>query len=175
MSGKLKAADLFAAVLFAGLAVFILIQPFLGRAPRLSPGDPGPWLLPVVYGLGLAALSVALFLQAFRKARMSQETRHAVETYRDVTEPAVEEQNDTSPLIALSGMAGVTLFYVVSFERLGFYLSTGVFLFLAMVVLGPRRGRSVLIAAGIAVVTTLIVGLTLTQFLEVSLPRGLLS
>ena len=175
---RFNMADAIAAGLFAALAVFMLVQPFLGRETRLSAGDPGPWLLPSLFGVGLLVLSGALMLRALRPASVSAETREPAERVIAVGEDdwlaesmAEDERRMLPRLLAVSVLC---ILYVLSFQHLGFYLATAPFLFLATMALSGRTARNAIIAAIIAILTTAVVGLVLTTFLEVSLPRGLL-
>ena len=173
---RFNMADAIAAGLFAALAVFMLVQPFLGREPRLSTGDPGPWLLPIAFGVGLLVLSGALMLRALKPNPISPETREAVERLKAVGEDdwlsesmAHDERRALPRLLAVSALCIV---YVLTFQHLGFYFATAPFLFLATMALSERTARTAIIAAVIAILTTAVVGLVLTTFLEVSLPRG---
>lgn len=174
MARHLNPADLVAAALFAALAVFILVQPFVGREPRLSPGDPGPWLLPSVYGVGLLILSVALLVHSIRRKPVSDATLQAAKAFaaEHPEEAEATPASETAMLPKLAAVAVLSIAYVWTFANLGFYLTTGAFLFLAIVALGARSLRALGVAALVAVTTTAVVGLVLTHFLEVSLPAG---
>lgn len=173
LTKRLNIPDTIAAVLFMALAIFIVIQPLISREPRLSPGDPGPWLLPLIFGVGLLGLSVALLLRALKPQEISSVTRDAVEEFLAESDEdnlvAVEVSNMRTRLL---GVAALCIAYVMTFQPLGFYLSTGGFLFLSILALGRLSARSIVVAAIIAVLTTAAVGLVLTTFLGVSLPRG---
>ncbi|MCP1199572.1 tripartite tricarboxylate transporter TctB family protein [Notoacmeibacter sp. MSK16QG-6] len=179
-SRQVKPADLVASVVFAALAVFVAIQPFLSGEPRLSPGDPGPWLLPLIYGAGLIVLSAALFLRGLRPAPLGADVLQIVEEYNnadgdeaaDVESPDNPADQERAMLPRLLAVAMLCIVYVWSFEHLGFYIATGVFLFLSIVALGTRGIRDIVVAIIVAAATTATVGLVLTHLLEVSLPVG---
>jgi len=69
------------------------------------------------------------------------------------------------------GLVGLLVIYAGTFDRLGFYLSSGIFLPLAMLLLGARKPLTIILTtAGVL----LFVYLVFVRLLEVPLPGGIL-
>jgi hypothetical protein len=131
-------------------------------APTLGEGDPGPQVLPLVLGVVIAILGAMLSLR-----------NPAVAASADA--PLFDDA-DTATLIPpetplLRTIHAVNLVaYAVLFERLGFTLSTVIFLAIAIFLLGTRSLRGAIVAILVAALVSLVVGTGLKLGIGVPLP-----
>ncbi|KQX38005.1 hypothetical protein ASD04_10245 [Devosia sp. Root436] len=131
-------------------------------APMLGEGDPGPQVLPLVLGVVIAILGAMLSLR-----------NPAVEVSTDA--PLFDEADTATlippePLLLRAIHAVNLLAYAVLFERLGFTLSTFIFLAIAIFLLGTRSLRGGVVAVLVAVLVSLVVGTGLKLGIGVPLP-----
>jgi hypothetical protein len=131
-------------------------------APMLGEGDPGPRVLPLALGVLIAILGAALSL---RQPAVVASTG----------EPLFDDA-DTATLIPAEPIllrlvhAANLLAYAVLFERLGFTLSTFIFLTTAIFLLGNRSMRGGIVAVTAAALVSLVVGTGLKLGVGVPLP-----
>jgi hypothetical protein len=131
--------------------------------PMLGGGDPGPQVLPLALGVLIAVLGGILSL------RRPTVSAAAVDT------PLFDDADTATlipaepPLLRVIHAANL-LAYVVLFERLGFTLSTFIFLTIAIFLLGSRSVRGGLAAALVAALVSLVVGTGLKLGVGVPLP-----
>lgn len=147
-------------IIFIGTLI-IAAAYFYGTAqiPSLQIGDPlGPKAFPYLVGIGLLVSAAWLLLETMRAKKASQ--------------PAVEEaSSDRSHLILIGAIVAWIALYFGVFERLGFLLSTPIFLFGLMAYL--NRGKW--IANGLtSVLFTISIYALFSKVLGVSLAKGIL-
>lgn len=151
---------------YIGAGFFVLGVAMAWGASRISyamlgQGDPGPQVLPFALGVLIALLGAGLFLRQPRAAAAALVTADEADTATIIpAEPL---------LLRLVHVANLAL-YVVVFERLGFSLSTFIFLSVAIFLLGQRTPRGALWALLAAAVVTLAVGSGLKTGVGVQLP-----
>ena len=139
-----------AGFLLAAASAFLLWE--TRGLPANVYGSPGPAVWPrIVFTLMLA---VALLL-GFGALRSSDET------------PVFEQGTK----IAL-GLMGLAALYVVAIEPVGFLLTTGLFLFVAMLMLGMRSWRML---AGVSIVFPVVVYVVFVRLANTEFPAGLLA
>jgi hypothetical protein len=120
-------------------------------------GGTGPGFFPVLVGAFLAIISFGLFMKSiFRRKKVEQRCSFWT-----------DQRGKRSFLLALFGCA----MYPVAMKYLGFFLSSMLFLFFAIVVVQKDKWRIALVE-GIAV--TGIVYLILGVWLKANLPVGIL-
>jgi putative tricarboxylic transport membrane protein len=130
---KVEHRDLWSSLFWAGIGVIFCVgglQYGFGSA-----GVPGPGFLPFLVGAVLFGLSLLLlFLSILR--------RGADLSIRGVTTDASAKEKAKRILLVL----GALLFYVIAFERLGFLITSVVFM-IFLIRLNLREWRFVLLAA----------------------------
>ncbi len=114
----------------------------------------GPKAFPVLLGVSMAVLSVFLMAGASRKDDEKSWTR------KELVDSVV--------------IVGMMLIYALGYERVGFVVSTTVFLVAGMMVMGRRGRRRVASNLLIALVFTAVMYFSFTRILNVPLPKGLL-
>lgn len=128
------------------------------RLPAVPGQDVGPAAFPMVIGFGLMLCGVLIAIGVGRSFEVEEEP----------------EENSGS-IMARFGLRvlappALLLFYMLTVERLGFLLTSGIMVFLGVLAL---RG-SVKLALPIAIVAPLFVHLAFYKLLRVPLPDGLL-
>jgi len=126
--------------------------------PTPALADPlGPQIFPMLVCAGLFLSALLLVVELWRS---SSATRQATEPF------------DRRSLALLAGITAWTALYFFTFERLGFLLSTVVFLYALMTVFNPGRwGINAACAIGFALGAWLL----FVVVLSVRLPQGFLS
>ncbi|WP_158626040.1 tripartite tricarboxylate transporter TctB family protein [Arsenicitalea aurantiaca] len=129
--------------------------------PNLGPGDPGPVILPMGLGIVIAVLGAILALRRPAATVASDGPDGNLETATIVpAEPPILRVVHLVNLVA----------YAALFERLGFSVSTFLFLAVAIFLLGQRSARGAAIAIGWSLLVTFIVGTGLSTLVGVPLP-----
>ena len=153
------AADRILGVGFVVLGVTMVWLMSLLQEPSLGQGDPGAALLPTALGVAMAALGAVLAIR--RGVKADTGTSEMSETA--VIVPA------EPPLLSVLHLLNLCA-YVALFERLGFSLSSFLFLVVAVFLLGKRTLRGLLVALAVAAIFTFVVGSTLKTLIGVPLP-----
>jgi hypothetical protein len=130
--------------------------------PMLGEGDPGPQVLPLVLGVLIAFLGAALCL---RKPVVAAGAEAPLFDDAD-TATLVPAEPPVMQVIHVVNL----LAYAVLFERLGFTLSTFIFLAIAIFLLGARSLRGAIVAIVVAALVSLAVGTGLKLGVGVPLP-----
>lgn len=135
-------------------------------APFRSLGDPGPGLLPLSLGVAMAFLGLLL---ALRPAALQPEA--GAESAADGADTHTMTIRVAPPgMLVRSVIAAATLAYVALFPRLGFTLATLPFLLITIALLGKFEVRSLVSAAVVGTVATLLVGWVLAGLVGLPLP-----
>jgi hypothetical protein len=130
--------------------------------PMLGGGDPGPQVLPLALGVLIAFLGAALCL---RKPVVAAGAEAPLFDDAD-TATLVPAEPPVMQVIHVVNL----LAYAVLFERLGFTLSTFIFLAIAIFLLGARSLRGAIVAIVVAALVSLAVGTGLKLGVGVPLP-----
>lgn len=130
--------------------------------PMLGEGDPGPQVLPLALGVLIALLGAMLSL---RKPAVEAGGEGPLFDDADTATLIPAE----TPLMRVVHVVNLVA-YAVLFERLGFTLSTFIFLAVAIFLLGARTLRGGIAAVMVAALVSLVVGSGLKLGVGVSLP-----
>lgn len=156
------ATDRILGVGFVVLGVTMVWLMSLLQEPSLGQGDPGAALLPTALGVAIAALGAVLAIR-----------RGLPEDKADTGTPEISEAAvivpAEPPLLSILHLLNLCA-YVAMFERLGFSLSSFLFLTIAVFLLGKRTLRGALVALAAAAIFTFVVGSTLKILIGVPLP-----
>lgn len=130
---KNKTRDLVCSLLFLAIGIFTFInsldiKPLMGK-------DIGSGFMPKVIGICLAVIAIVKLILTFLKSKEENEK---------------VSKNDSDLKGGLLTI-GIFLFYVVTFEPLGFIVSTAVYLFFQMLILSNEKNRNCKLFAVIAV------------------------
>ena len=141
--------DRVTSVLLFLFGIFVCVQ-----ASHLETGhvhNPGPGFIPLLAGALLGGLSLVIFLQSFlRKEKISS-------FGKGWFKGAV--------------VVGSLIIYTLVLEKLGFLITTFIFLLLTLLSFKPRRMRGALL---VSLLTVIISYLVLSVWLKVQLPKGIL-
>ncbi len=146
-------------LLFSGFYLFFGQQ--ITTRPKLTPSYASARIMPTILGILLAILSVLLIIQGVRRFRAHDDSQK-------------EDKAEKNDLLAVVLTFAVIIGYVIILPKLGFCLSTAVFLFLQMLVLAPKEKRNYLLFAIVAIVFTAIVFVAFRVGLQQLLPRGVI-
>jgi putative tricarboxylic transport membrane protein len=146
-----------------------------GQIPLLTFGDPiGPRLFPYLVG-GLLILGAIILLF---EARPSQQQASGVEAPTSAepspggnAESVNGDRTRQIPLL-IAGLFAWTFIYILAFERLGYVISTTIFLFGLTLYFHPRRW---LVNSAVSLLLPASVYFAFDRLLKVNLPAGLLS
>lgn len=114
---------------------------------------PGPGFLPFGLGICLIILSLILIFKNWKKE--SSPT------------PLWSKQTWLRPLLGVA----ILIFYAIGIDRLGFILTTFIFLIIWMALIEHLKWKTIL---SVSVATTIVLYLLFASFLEVPLPKGVL-
>ena len=153
-----KCKDLILGVLMLALSAFYLYNTTqIKTRPKITPSYASAQVVPRFLGILLAVLAVALIISGIRQMRSHDEGK--------------EEKADFSAVV-LTFI--VIIAYVILLPRLGFCLSTVLFLFAQMMVLAPANKHNIVLFAIISVVFTAFVFVAFRIGLQQLLPRGII-
>lgn len=144
----------------AGIVLLALALGYILEALRL-PGvkyavGPGPSFLPVLLGIALAVLSLALLMGAVLRA----------------TEPPAEPTTAGRGAAWRIGLILLALVgYTLLFERLGYVLSTALFLAFLLAAVEPQRWW---VVVSVPVASSILSYLFFVRWLRVPFPKGFL-
>lgn len=131
-------------------------------------GDPGPWLFPGTLALTLIGLGIVLAVQERRNFRIEQERPsnnvHENASQEESLPMLAPPQLQVRIMVLLS-----TIAYVLMFERLGFSVSTVIFLSVTTVSLAPKNSKTIAIALTTSLLATLFIGWLLADVVNVPL------
>ncbi len=150
-----KQRDILCSVLFLVFGVFVFMQalpikPIMGK-------DLGSGFMPQIIGVSIAVIAaVKLILTLISKA------------------PAAKSSTDDDFKGGLWTIAALSA-YVLLFDRLGFILSTALYLFVQILILSNEQNRNLKLFAAISVITPIAVYALFVYVIKMPLPAGLLS
>ena len=152
--------DLILGCFTAALSVaYLILTRQIKTRPKMVPSYANAQIIPTLLGIVLLILSVLLILQGIRKLRQPDADGQA-------------ETMNKSGLVSVTLTFVVMLVYLVLLPRLGFILSTVLYLFAQFTVLAPKENRNYPLFAVIAVVFTAITFVAFRIGLSQLLPRG---
>lgn len=168
---EMKNSSAVIAAVFIALGVGIMIQPYLGQPPRMSPGDPGPWLLPQSYAVGMIILAVVLYGQGYFRSKSRATSLQSSPSIEDASQNSGLLQESRSPKWPVKlTLFALVVAYVYAFGHLGFYFSTVLYLASSMAVQSLGAHKSIAIGVVVSIISTIFIGLVMTHFLNISLP-----
>lgn len=141
-------------ILFFAVGVFISVSA-LGIKPRMK-NDMGSGFYPLVLGFAIIAISLLRLITVFRQPRKN------------------EEKKELSDL--RGGWLTILLLcaYVLMFNKIGFLLSTAIYLFAQMWILTPRDKWSLSLMSIVSIITPLFLYVMFVFALNIPLPKGML-
>ena len=136
--------------------------------PPVPGQEIGPDVFPLVTGIGLVICGLMI---AFGIGHSFEEEEVLIEA--DADEPP--DETHKAPIGWMRGLMalippGLLLFYVLTVDRLGFFLTAAAMIFTAAIALGARLR----LATPLAIVAPLFVHLVFSKLLRVPLPPGLI-
>jgi hypothetical protein len=144
-------------IFWIGLGLFVM---FISNKYGLGRFDnPGPGLMPFLFGLFLFLISFYLLMEVFYKRVM-----------RDTSGVRIKDKKDQISFKKVSLVLGSLFAYAVLLEPFGYVLTTLLTMVFLFWNIGVKRWRSILFAAGLTVLTTYF----LFTFLGVRFPLGVL-
>jgi putative tricarboxylic transport membrane protein len=134
------------------------------QLPVMRIADPlGPKAFPALIGIGLIVASLMLLLECWRKRRaLLAEAKPA-----EASAPFEKKQT-----LVLLAMVGWTAVYYACFERLGYLISTAVFLFGLLCYFNRKRH---VMNLAVAIGFTIVIDVIFSKLLNVPMPTGFLS
>lgn len=176
--------DVWLALCVFALAAVYLYMDF--RLPEVRLSDPlGPKAFPALVGVGLVASALLLLLESRAKrhahshepmstgsAAAKNPAAASKATGSDETAQSEhpEQEKKVHPLILVAMVVWTSLYYL-AFERAGYLIATGVFLFGLLAYFNRKRHKTNL---AIALGVTVVFDLLFSQLLGVPLPTGFL-
>lgn len=158
-----KCRDLILGILLLGLGIaYTVMADQIKRGNKLVQRNVGDFaharIIPTLLGILLIVLAVILIVQGILRLR------------KDDNEPAKKMSKVDMISVALT-FAAMAL-YIIILPRLGFILSTMLYLFGQITILAPKDKRNYLLFAIVAVVFTIIAFIAFRIGLTQMLPRG---
>lgn len=145
------------------------------QIPLLSFGDPiGPRLFPYLIG-GLLLLGAVVLLfetRASSRKASGTEVSTAAEPATDSNPESGNEDRARQVPLLIAAIFVWTIIYILGFERLGYVVSTTIFLFGLTLYFHPRRW---LVNIAISLLLPAAIYFAFDRLLNVNLPAGLLS
>ncbi len=153
-----KYGDLATGIVFLVIAVVFYV--LAGQLPPSLLGGVGSDFVPKILAVGTGILSVLQIISGVKTMK------------KDFSgEAADEDRPEYIRVLATVAAFGI---YVTVMEKVGFLISSIVYLFAQMVILAPREKRNFLLLAVIAVVFNIVVYFIFRNALNVMLPKGIL-
>jgi hypothetical protein len=143
---------LFSAVLFIGAQ----------RVKTLAVSSIGSGFFPSVVAMLLAITSIAIIIGGVAQARKSDST----------TEKTKAE--DKPRVWGVIGTFALMAFYAILLPKLGFLITTTVYLFVQINILSPNESRKQILFGIISVVTSVVIYYTFVKVFHLMLPAGIL-
>ena len=131
--------------------------------PKLTPGYASARIIPILLGTLLAVLSVICLVQGVRKLKTKPEAGEA---------PQAQPQKGDLTAVVLT--FAVIIAYIAVLSKLGFCLSTALYLFVQMLVLAPKDKRNYALFAAVSVLFTAVIFVAFRIGLQQLLPRGVI-
>lgn len=157
--------DLLSSLLFLGLGIMVLVSvPLTIKDPGVT--GVGPRAFPNFIGACFVLLSLVLLLQTVLKVRRTRQEQADTAEAADAA-PSLQMRVQTrADELRVAATAAIMLLYALLFERLGYFLSTGLMITGLLVLFKTRKWHYYLISYGIAAA----IWLGFTYLLSVQLP-----
>lgn len=171
MSFKKYRDIILGAVMLAFSAFYLAVAANIKTRPKLTPSYASAKIVPILLGVLLAILSVLCIIEGIHKMKKYGTTI--------VSKKAKQAHNKEVALDSFAVIAtfALMLLYAMGLSRLGFCLSTMLYLFLQISLLAPtakHSKRSFIIYAVVAVVFTMAIFFIFRFGLSMLLPRGVI-
>jgi len=148
-------------LMLIGLVLFLSAQ----TIPRGAAIGAGPGFMPKVMALLLAIVGIIIAFQGYLAAR--QQVPEAAAKTEDAP---VKPGNIKAVVLSLLCL----LLYTLLMEKIGFIITTMLYVFLQTMIMMPKEKRNYLVIGIISVVTSVAVYLIFTQLFVLMLPAGIL-
>ena len=157
------------ACVFLGAAFLYYLAANFDYVPRSGAPGPDAWPKGI---LALAMLAAVFgFVRAFRAPEESEEESLLIEVLPETEVPleaALEAESPRYPMLLIGGMIA-TLGYVYFVDKLGFFLTTTIYLVVFLLLGRYRRWRAI---AGVSLIGSLVLMYVFMKIVYVSLPLG---
>lgn len=155
---KNKTRDIICSLLFLVLGIFMFSQSL--KITSIMGKDLGSGFMPKVIAVALVLTSLLKLIVTFFEKNSSSEE-----------EKENKDQDSKGGLLTI----GALLFYVLTFEILGFIISTTAYLFIQMLVFSDDTNRKPLLFLIISVVFSIATYVLFVYLIQRPLPTGILS
>ena len=154
---KNKTRDIICSLLFLILGIFMFSQAL--KITSIMGKDLGSGFMPKVIAVALVLTSLLKLIATFFEKNPSEEEKEN------------NNQDSKGGLLTL----GALLFYVLTFEILGFIVSTTAYLFIQMLIFSDEKNRKSLLFLTISVVFSIATYVLFVYLIQKPLPTGILS
>ena len=154
---KNKTRDIICSLLFLALGIFMFSQAL--KITSIMGKDLGSGFMPKVIAVALVLISLLKLILTFFEKKQSEE------------EKSNDNQDSKGGLLTI----GALLFYVLTFEILGFIISTSAYLFIQMLIFSDNKNRKPLLFLIISVAFSIATYILFVYVIQKPLPTGILS
>ncbi|PMC67845.1 tripartite tricarboxylate transporter TctB family protein [Fusobacterium nucleatum] len=154
---KNKTRDIICSLLFLILGIFMFSQAL--KITSIMGKDLGSGFMPKVIAVALVLTSLLKLIATFFEKNPSEEEKEN------------NNQDSKGGLLTI----GALLFYVLTFEILGFIVSTTAYLFIQMLIFSDEKNRKSLLFLTISVVFSIATYVLFVYLIQKPLPTGILS
>ena len=154
---KNKTRDIICSLLFLALGIFMFSQAL--KITSIMGKDLGSGFMPKVIAVALVLISLLKLILTFFEKNQSEE------------EKSNDNQDSKGGLLTI----GALLFYVLTFEILGFIISTTAYLFIQMLIFSDDKNRKPLLFLIISVAFSIATYSLFVYVIQKPLPTGILS
>ena len=154
---KNKTRDIICSLLFLILGIFMFSQAL--KITSIMGKDLGSGFMPKVIAVALVLTSLLKLIATFFEKNPSEEEKDN------------NNQDSKGGLLTI----GALLFYVLTFEILGFIVSTTAYLFIQMLIFSDEKNRKSLLFLTISVVFSIATYVLFVYLIQKPLPTGILS
>ena len=154
---KNKTRDIICSLLFLILGIFMFSQAL--KITSIMGKDLGSGFMPKVIAVALVLTSLLKLIATFFEKNPSEEEKEN------------NNQDSKGGLLTI----GALLFYVLTFEILGFIVSTTAYLFIQMLIFSDEKNRKSLLFLTISVVFSIETYVLFVYLIQKPLPTGILS
>ena len=154
---KNKTRDIICSLLFLILGIFMFSQAL--KITSIMGKDLGSGFMPKVIAVALVLTSLLKLIVTFFEKNPSEEEKEN------------NNQDSKGGLLTI----GALLFYVLTFEILGFIVSTTAYLFIQMLIFSDEKNRKPLLFLIISVVFSIATYVLFVYLIQKPLPTGILS
>ena len=154
---KNKTRDIICSLLFLILGIFMFSQAL--KITSIMGKDLGSGFMPKVIAVALVLTSLLKLIATFFEKNPSEEEKEN------------NNQDSKGGLLTI----GALLFYVLTFEILGFIVSTTAYLFIQMLIFSDEKNRKSLLFLTISVVFSIATYVLFVYLIQKPIPNGILS